>query len=263
MVDRSGGERSALTGTSRITPLARSIGLLSDEVERVLRDEILAGTLAPGTPLLQIQLAEQLGVSRTPLREALRILERDGLVKVSNGNKTVEVVALDIAEIVATHEVREVVDGLAARLAARRGLGPEADRHLVACIDAMDTASRGGLDTAVYGDAHADFHLSIIDATGNSRLLDLCPLVRLSSQMMLTRYLQQQAHRHPGLVDLEGVSSTLINEGNQDHRRIYAAIAAGQPREAEAAAKRHIRKTADFATRLHEKIAAATATRSA
>src|SRR5438093_10908651 len=95
---------------------------LVDEVTDRLRSLILDGTLPPGQPLLQISLSEQLGVSRTPLREALRVLENEGFVRISNGNNTLEVVELSPQEMVEMYELREVVDGLAARLAAKRGI---------------------------------------------------------------------------------------------------------------------------------------------
>ena len=69
----------------------RSVGRrrLVDDVISHLRQLILDQELPPGTALLQTELAEKLGVSRTPLREAFRILDREGLVKVANGNRTI------------------------------------------------------------------------------------------------------------------------------------------------------------------------------
>src|SRR5687767_3149270 len=80
-----------------------------------------------GTQLTQVALANQLGVSRTPLREALRLLESEGLIRTSSTNQSVEVVAMSICDLRQMYELREVLDGLAARLAAERGLGSELD----------------------------------------------------------------------------------------------------------------------------------------
>jgi DNA-binding GntR family transcriptional regulator len=92
---------------------------LVDDVASVLRDAIARGDLPPGARLVQDHLAAQLGVSRTPLRDALHKLEYEGLVTLSKG-RGVQVRQLDPIEAVDLYEVREVIDGLAARLAAAR-----------------------------------------------------------------------------------------------------------------------------------------------
>lgn len=228
--------------------LARPQTRLADEVAHVLRDLILRGELAPGTPLLQIQLAERLGVSRTPLREAFRILERDGLLRISNGNKTVEVIELDRTHLVDTYQVREVIDGLAARLAAGRGLSADQVRRIEGAIDRMQAASDPELDAAQYGEAHADFHLSILEASGNSRLDDFAPLVRLSSHMLLTRYLQQNLG-----TELESSIQRAICAGNEHHRKIYDAVRNGDAKAAERYATQHIRTTLKYVQSLPER----------
>ena len=92
---------------------------LVDEVAHEIRERIYKRHLEPGTPLRQEQLAAELGVSRTPLREALRLLEKEALVKVIPG-KGVRVAVVDYEELLAAYDVREVIDGLAARLTAQR-----------------------------------------------------------------------------------------------------------------------------------------------
>lgn len=86
------------SGTTAIRPLQRT--RLVDRVTERPRDMIVNGELEPGRPLLQVRLPERLGVSRTPLREAFRNLQRDGLVRVMNGNQTVEVVEMTPTELV-------------------------------------------------------------------------------------------------------------------------------------------------------------------
>src|SRR5207302_9523151 len=129
--EESIGRLSEVTTTLNVLNRPR----LVDDVVKVLREKIIRGELPAGTQLLQIDLANQLGVSRTPLREAFRILENDGYLKTSNNNRTVEVVTFTAAEMRDMYEIREVIDGLAARLAAARGLsaGAEAEaRRLLA-----------------------------------------------------------------------------------------------------------------------------------
>lgn len=92
---------------------------LVDEAARALREAILDGRLRPGQRLLQDRLAEMLGVSRTPIREALQRLEREGLVR-SVGRQGMVVAQLAAQDIEEIYDVREVLEGLAARLAASR-----------------------------------------------------------------------------------------------------------------------------------------------
>lgn len=221
--------------------LTRPQTRLADDVSHVLRDLILRGELAPGTPLLQVQLAERLGVSRTPLREAFRILERDGLLRISNGNKTVEVIELNRQHLIETYQVREVIDGLAARLAASHGLSDRAAERMERAIDRMEAASRASLDAAEYGDAHIDFHLAVLEAADNSRLEDFAQLTRFSAHMLLTRYIQQTYG-----ADAPEIIQRAICTGNEDHRAIFEAIRAGDAKGAERAASRHIHKTLKF-----------------
>jgi DNA-binding GntR family transcriptional regulator len=218
-----------------VGPLRRS--RLFDEVTDHLRELILSGQLPPGTQLLQIDLAQQLGVSRTPLREAFRILERDGLIRISNGNKTVEVVSLDSTDVKNLYQVREVLDGLAARRAARRGLSPDARTALDGAVAAM-TASIEPLDLAGYSTAHAAFHLGIVEASGNARLAALAPMIRLSTQMVFTRRFQVAAASAWAVA-----VDKFLTAGNDDHRRIFEAIDVGDHRAAEALARRHVQST--------------------
>lgn len=91
----------------------------SDRVYRALRDEILDGTLAPGAPLAEIEQSARLGVSRTPLREALARLQGDGLVA-ARGARGLEVAGLTLDDVRELFEIREALEVKAARLAALR-----------------------------------------------------------------------------------------------------------------------------------------------
>jgi GntR family transcriptional regulator, vanillate catabolism transcriptional regulator len=220
---------------------------LADEVAAVLREMIVSGELPPGTQLLQIELSKRLGVSRTPLREAFRTLEYDGLVRISNGNKTVEVVPVDIDRVIETYQVREIVDGLAARLLARRGLRREDDTAIQRCLLTMEQQVNGEtpVDSARYGEAHSTFHSTIVEKCGNSQLQGSLALVRMSSHMQTYRLVQHINHEHP-TVAASMEASRLLAVGNDDHRAIYDAIVGGRAREAETAATRHIRKATRF-----------------
>jgi DNA-binding GntR family transcriptional regulator len=230
------------SGTWSVGLLQQQRTRLADEVADVLRSQIINGELGSGTQLLQIQLAERLGVSRTPLREAFRILERDGLVKISNGNKTVAVAHLGVEDLLATYEVRAVTDGLAARLAASRDLPGHLAERLFGCMETMEEASAGPLSPARYTEAHATWHLLLLEASGNSRLQECARLVRVSSHMLINRQLSEgeRAMVRPTI-------DAMVSNGNTDHRRILEAIQQRSAGNAERCAIRHMERSAKFA----------------
>ena len=92
----------------------------SDKAYQTLLDEIVEGSLAPGTVLAEVEQAARLGVSRTPLREALAHLRKDGLVEPLAGRGLI-VTAISIDDIVELYELRQPLEQQAARLAAQRG----------------------------------------------------------------------------------------------------------------------------------------------
>jgi GntR family transcriptional regulator of vanillate catabolism len=214
-----------------VRPVNRS--RLVDSVVDHLRSLILGGDLAPGQTLLPIDLAARLEVSRTPLREAFRILEHEGFVRTSNGNNTLEVVDLTTEELVALYQVREVVDGLAARLAAQRSVAaPNLDRLEAMLLDMRtmtDDWPRGGT-------VHAAFHGGIAELSGNRHVRAQLPMIRFTAQV-LARRLRTLSTAAPA------ASADLIAEGEADHFEILDAVRNGDGPRAERIARRHIRKT--------------------
>lgn len=130
-----------------------------------LREEILHWRLLPGTPLSEVELAERLGVSRTPLRAALSRLALEGLVDTSRG-RTGVVSDVSAASITQLFELREALETQAARLAARRRdpevFGMLADRF----ADAPRLLAEEGIDA--YYELVADFDDAVDDALGNA-----------------------------------------------------------------------------------------------
>jgi GntR family transcriptional regulator of vanillate catabolism len=224
---------------------------LVDEVTAQLRDMIVSGELPAGTQLLQIDLAEQLGVSRTPLREAFRILENDGLVRSSNRNRTIEVVTIGASELREMYELREVIDGLAARLAAQKGVSKETEAELRRLLDEME-ASTKPYDPARRIDAHARFHSAIAEASGNERVQSFLPLIRVSSAALYLPFIND-----PSAVALVDEGRLLTHQEAMEraqtaHERIVDAIVSGPPRRAEMAARGHIASTLRWVERLDE-----------
>lgn len=191
--------------------------------DRDLHDRILAaidsGDYPPGARLLEAELAARFGVSRTPVREALRKLETQGVVQ-HEPRKGAIVAALDYNQIGELYAVREVMEGLAARLAAHHASGPEiallydmieADEKLSAPLDISQANKR----------FHRQLHLSC----HNRYLIEtLAPIRRTLSLLGETTF------------SAEG----RIRASNAEHRQITDAIAARDADAAEAAARRHI-----------------------
>jgi len=147
----------------------------ADHAVTSIRELILEGSLAPGTPLRQDELARQLGVSRTPLRTALAALSRDGLVEYS-ANRGYRVRSFAIEDIRSAFEVRSTLEALACRIAGRIGLSPRALETLGAAVAEGDRIlSSGRLEPArlaAYRRMNVTIHSTIIEAAENPWLKD-------------------------------------------------------------------------------------------
>jgi DNA-binding GntR family transcriptional regulator len=198
---------------------------LVDEVAQLLRERIYSGAYPPGTKLRQEQLAEQLRVSRTPLREALRVLERDGLVQAEAG-RGVRVVEADPAALVEAYRLREAVDGMAARLAAEQATDEgiaQLHESLAQQRQAVDP-----WDAAAYTLRNVEFHTMVMQMAANRWIMAELPLVRMTSQVF-TPVLLLPPERG--------------REAVADHAEIVAAIADRDGDRAEERARHHIQET--------------------
>jgi GntR family transcriptional regulator of vanillate catabolism len=203
----------------------------------MLRELIMTGRLRPGQSLLQTKVAEQLGISRTPLREAFCLLEREGLIRYMDGSHTVQVVEYGVREICELYEMREVLDGLAARLVAERGLSRHDDQELQEKIADMREASNP-FDPIRHSAAHAEFHGLIAHLAGNRRLQGYMDTIAISFQLLATRLMRASegdaAFEH---VDLQSLFAASLDQ----HQSILDAIKSRNGRLAEHQARRHIR----------------------
>lgn len=142
----------------------------ADLAYQLLREDILNGTLAPGTPLDQIDLAMRIGLSTTPVREALRRLESERLV-VGRAHHNTAVADLSPALLVATYAVRHQLDPLAASLAATGA----SDADLATIVElARDTPPADGVARIEQNRA---VHRAIYRACGNSALIEILDLL--------------------------------------------------------------------------------------
>ena len=156
---------------------------LRDEVFYELRDRILKGELKPGDRLLEIRLAEQLGVSRTPVREALRLLEKEGLaVNIPRrGAQVARMTQKDLSDVL---ELREVLDDLAITKACTN-INDEIIKKLNDALAVFKEAVSGG-DLSEIVSADEAFHNVIYEAADNPRLMSL--LDNLKEQMYRFRF---------------------------------------------------------------------------
>lgn len=195
---------------------------LREVVFETLRDAIINGKLAPGERLMEVQLAEEMGVSRTPVREAIRKLELEGFV-VMVPRKGAYVAGVSIKDIADVFEIRAALEALAARLAAERITDDELD-HLERAIVSINKVSDGkNIDKVVESDT--DFHDIIYQASRNKRLINI--ITNLKEQI--------QRFRATSLA-VTGRTKTAVEE----HKQIAEALSDRDAELAAELARRHI-----------------------
>lgn len=230
------------TDASTRIELLRRTPRLVDEVINRLRESIVDGTLPAGTPLPQVALAAQLGVSRTPLREALRVLDSEGLVRSSDNNRTVEVVQIGPEDLREMYEVREVIDGLAARLAARKGLNAQDEARACQLLAEMASSS-DPYDPVRRNRAHAEFHALFALASGNARVQSFASMIRTSSAMLYLPLVRETAAANLAAANPENTYKEFLDEAQAQHKSILEAVVERRAGAAEEEARRHIRRT--------------------
>ena len=122
--------------------------LLSKKVYRILKSRIIEGSFEPGIKLLESKVAKQMGISRTPVREALRHLAAEGFVKMSP-NQAIIVNDISIKDLQEVLQLRGVLEGLAARLTANL-ITKEKIKELETCNENMEKFSRSDLSFSEY-----------------------------------------------------------------------------------------------------------------
>jgi DNA-binding GntR family transcriptional regulator len=141
--------------------------LIRHEVYDHLKLEILTGKLGSGSRLAEIALAKRLGVSRTPVREAVQRLAQDGLVEIE-ANKGAKVRAVNALEVEHVYAVREVLDGLAAREAASHAT-PDDIRAMKTALEKLETCPANDYNAQIQSDL--EFHNAIAQASQNPTLV--------------------------------------------------------------------------------------------
>ena len=169
---------------------------LRDVVFSTLREAILKGELQPGERLMELQLASKLGVSRTPIREAIRMLEQEGLA-VTMPRKGAEVARMTLKDMEDVLEVREALDELAARIACAK-INDEQLENLKSIRDEFKKSLDSG-DVKKIAEEDVRFHDAIYEATDNAKLIALTNNIREQMYRYRVEYLKDQ-NNYPILI---------------------------------------------------------------
>ena len=212
---------------------------LRDSIASAIRSAIAGGQLRPGDPVPEAQIAEQLRVSRSPVREAFRKLEEQGLL-VSyphRGTYVTQFTEKDAREI---YQLRVGLEGLAVRWAVEAGGGAELQARLARIVERMRPLV--GTDrVSEMADLDSEFHTAIIEASGNSRLHQLWHGMDPFVWMLV------------GLIRHEEEAGVVPARLIPEHEEVLAALAHNDPRVAEEAIHAHILRRRDTAlSRLHD-----------
>jgi DNA-binding GntR family transcriptional regulator len=202
---------------------------LRDQVYENLRDRIVNGELQPGDALVEVELAGQLNVSRTPVSNALVMLRERGLIHDVSGRMEVSVLKLE--DVVDLYWCRMGLDSIAARLAAIRITDPEL-HILESYLHAWETPVEESDHSALWV-SDLNFHHHIYEVSGNRHL------VRFSEMAaeLAAVYRRNTIRR---MNDPESGTSRSRDDMHAEHRAIFEAIAARDPDAAELAARTHI-----------------------
>jgi len=200
-----------------------------------LRKKILAGDLPGGTRLFEVPLAEELEISRTPLRDAMSRLAEEGLLERAKSGGFV-VRQFTFSDVIDAIELRGVMEGTAARLAAERGVKPEAMTRIQGVLKDLDECfgkAPGEVDFEAYSELNARFHSELAGLAGSKIItheVERAARLPFASPSAFT----------PDRADIEAFRRSL-NIAHVQHRAIVEAIAAREGTRAEALAREHAR----------------------
>lgn len=201
---------------------------LREIVYEELRNLILTGKIKPGTRMMEIELAEDMGVSRTPIREAIRKLEKEGLVVIEprKGAYASEVSVKDMEDIL---EVRANLEGLAAYLAAERMTEAEKKALEEVKVKFREAVNEGNMADMISYDTK--FHHMIVEASKNNHLIHM--VEQLQELVLRFRYIYYKDFKR---------AEDMIPE----HKRIFEEIVSGNGANARFEAFNHIDKLKDM-----------------
>jgi DNA-binding GntR family transcriptional regulator len=210
---------------------------LGDRVYQTVRERILAQAFPPGARIRVEDFTRSLGVSRTPVLDALRRLDAEGLVA-TVPRQGIYVVPFTRRRAEELYAVRGALDGLAARLAAARAAAGRLDRGAVARLRALLSEQAGAVrdrDYARFSRADIEFHDAVLAASGNGTLQRTLEAIYGQILVLRLRTLNLAERAAPSV---------------EEHTRVVDAIDRGDPDGAEAAARAHVELVSADAARL-------------
>jgi len=198
---------------------------LREVVFETIRNAIISGSLKPGERLMEVQMAERLGVSRTPIREAIRKLELEGLI-IMLPRKGAYVADLSVKDLTEVLEIRAALEGMATGLAVTRINECEIEELELIALKFHKALENGDLEELLFQDSQ--FHETIFKASRNERLIQLNNNLREQVQRFREMYLKK------------------INRSKKtsmEHFDIVEAISRRDISKAEKLARKHIETT--------------------
>jgi DNA-binding GntR family transcriptional regulator len=214
-----------------------SLHPVSVMVATTLREAILAGMLAPDEKITEEIIAELFSVSRTPVREAIREIENEGLITTLPRIGTV-VKHWDLQDFIDLYKVASALEGLAARLAAESRI-PQGSVILMKDLNEKTRESGMKDNRRAFEQYNYEFHMTIARCTGNTYLEEALDMVL--SKIRLVR---------PCVFPSLPYKATQFQKIYKAHTQIYEAILSGDATAAEEFAKEHIAQSEDWATEL-------------
>ncbi|WP_055585618.1 GntR family transcriptional regulator [Peterkaempfera griseoplana] len=199
-------------------------GLAAEAADRI-RDAIFAGAFAPGSPLREVDLAADLGVSRGSVREGLGLLEREGLIRTAwhRGTRVIDIAPVDIEEV---YSLRAALDRLAS-LTAHRNAGDQQLADLDRLVTDMEAALDRGAGGAELVALDMAFHSAVYTAAGNTRLTTAWHAIRSQVHLFQLRRVE---------LALDHYRKRVVAE----HRQLAELIRDGEPATLAQAAESHV-----------------------
>lgn len=201
---------------------------LREIVYEQLKLQILTGKITPGTRMMEVELAEEMGVSRTPVREAIRKLEKEGMVTIEprRGAYASDISVKDMVDIL---EVRQDLEGLAAFLAAGKVSDEEFEELIKITQGYSDAIKNSDTESMIRFDEK--FHKHVVACTGNKTLIQLSEIVQ--DLALRFRYLYYD--------DFSRYENMPV-----EHMEIIEAIKSGDGASAREIADRHVKQLKEF-----------------
>lgn len=197
---------------------------LTDEVRNHIRDGIAEGRYQPGERLKEGTIAEFLNVSRTPIREAMRILEAEGLIVIEPW-KGITVASLSRRQVSEFYVYRELLEGLAAEMAARLVSDKDIERLDESLLKLEEGRAQSGSEL---GSANEEFHQMIVDISGNRFLKQSLDVID-TAKILIWKPIYR--------------SDSRWDSAQKEHRKIFRALRARDPEAAKLAAEKHVRNS--------------------